>query len=286
MDIFDDFWLFVRKYLFSILLIFAGLIFLIMGMSSNPTTDGLSQSTNFILGAIVLFLLGFISLYFILNNKFSRTITAIASLIFLAGSAGFILLNVTTVKQTIKTLAEIEKSEDLAKQGLSDIKELQEAYEKKYKKFAPSFDELVRFAKYDSINVLVRAEGDLPNRKMTVPEAKQLGLRYPEVWNEKYALTLGLIIRDYEKVPVAENIFGKKKSKDLREYDFDVDQLNKMRTIDETDKQFTLSTGKVDTITTVLIQALPPYGPQEIYNIKDTFQVGSLTDKNMKSNWK
>lgn len=57
--------------------------------------------------------------------------------------------------------------------------------------------------------VLVRAEGDLPKRKMTVSEAKQLGLRYPEVWTEKYAIALGLIIREYEDKITKGEVYNK-----------------------------------------------------------------------------
>ena len=286
MDIFDEFWLFVRKYLFSILLILAGLIFLPMGISSGSEAGNLVQTSNFVLGAIALLFLGFVSLFFIVNTKLSRIITIIASLVFLGGSAGFLALNYNTVTTTIIKQNQIKESESLAKQGLADIKELQEAYEKKYKTYATSLAELERFAKFDSISVLVKAVGDLPEDKMTPAEARALGYRYPKPWTEKDALKLGKIIRDYDKVPVAQNIFSNQKSKEFRAFDFDVNKIGQMRTIDNKGKEYRILTGKVDTTVTVLIQALPPYGPQEIFNITDTFQVGSLSSKEMKSNWK
>ena len=58
--------------------------------------------------------------------------------------------------------------------------------------------------------VLIRAEGDLPTRKMTVEEARKLGYRYPkDVWNEQDAIRLGLIIREYEEVVSDSKVYSK-----------------------------------------------------------------------------
>ncbi len=286
MDNYDKYWLFVRKYLFSILLILAGLTFMIMGMSTNSTTN-LSQSNSFLLGAIVLFLLGFASLYLIMTAKTSRIITILSSFVFLIASAGFIFLNVKSVKDRIIYEEEWEQSEDLAKQGLSDIKKLQEAHDRKYKKLATSFEELEKFAKYDSIRVLTKAIGDVPSTKMTVEQARALGHRYPVVWTEKDALKLNLITREYEKKPVADDIFGKDTKENAnRVYPFDIEKLSTLRTIDDKEKKFRFRTAVVDSVNTVLIQAVPPYGPQKEYDIKDTLQIGSLTEKDIKTNWK
>ncbi|MDB4088541.1 hypothetical protein N9544_02850, partial [Flavobacteriales bacterium] len=178
-------------------------------------------------------------------------------------------------------------SENLAKQGLSDIKKLQEAHDRKYKKLATSFADLVKFGKYDSIRVLTKAIGDVPSSKMTVEQARALGHRYPVVWTEKDALTLNLITREYEKKPVANDIFGKDTKENAnRIYGFDIDKLATQRTIDNKDKKFRLKTAIVDSVSNVLIQAIPPYGPQKDYDVKDTLQIGSLTEDHIKTNWK
>jgi len=291
MDYFEKFWLFVRKYLFSILLIIAGITFLIVGMSKGGSQSNLAQSSNFTLAAIVLLFLGAVSLYFIMEKKIGKVITLISSLIFLAGATIFIYLNINTVQNTVIQLRKIDESENLAKQGLSDIQKLQDAYERKNKKLATSFEELMKFAKYDSIRVLVKAEGDLPERKMTPQEARALGYRYPQVWKESDMLTLkqkGLaedvvFIRDYDMVPVASNIFEKE---DNRLYDFELDKLDQMRQIDNTTKPFKVRAVAADSAFNVQFQAIPPYGPQDPANIKDTFQIGSLVEPNTKSNWK
>lgn len=294
MDNYDKSWLFVRKYLFSIILILAGLTFMIMGIGTDSATN-LSQSNNFLIGAIVLFIMGFVSLYFIMTAKTSRIITIITSALFLLLSLFFIRMNVNSVQERITYLEEVKTSKDLAKQGLSDIKKLQEAHDRKYKKLATSFSDLEKFAKYDSINVLVRAEGDLPTRKMTVPEARALKYKYPQIWKESDILTLkkmGLatdvnFIREYDKLPVANDIFGKDTKENAnRLYDFDVDKLATQRTIDNSSKKFRLRSAVVDSNNVVLIQAIPPYGPQFDYDVKDTLQIGSLTEDHIKTNWK
>ncbi len=289
MDIFDEFWLFVRKYLFSILLILAGISCLIVGASSNGGTD-LTQSAYFIYGAIGLFVLGFVSLFFILQHKISRGITAGLSLVFILGSAFYLFLNVKTVEDRIIYLAEVKESKDLAKQGLKDIQKLQEAFDRKYKKFAGNFPELIHFAKNDSIRVLVKAEGDLPSEKMTVEQARELGYRYPkEVWTESDALKLGLIIRDYAKIPVSQDLFSpEEQEKQNRIYPFEIDKLTVQRTIesDTSTKQFFMDTKLVDSTLHVEILSTPPYGPQFDYDITEVYKLGGLDEKSMKSNWK
>jgi hypothetical protein len=289
MDIFDEFWLFVRKYLFSILLILAGISCLIVGASSNGGTD-LTQSAYFIYGSIGLFILGFVSLFFILQHKISRGITAILSVVFILGSAFYLYLNVKTVEDRIVYLAQVEESKDLAKQGLKDIQKLQEAFDRKYRKFAGNFPELIHFAQNDSIKVLVKAEGDLPSRKMTVPEAKILGYKYPkEVWTESDALKLGLIIRDYAKIPVSQDLFSaEEQEKQNRIYPFEIDKLTVQRTIesDSTSKEFTFYTKLVDSTLHVEILSVPPYGPQSDYDVTEVYKLGGLDEKSMKSNWK
>ncbi len=289
MDSFDQFWLFVRKYLFSILLILAGITCLIIGVSSNANAD-LGQSSYFIYGAIGLFLLGFMSLFFILKEKISRGVTVILSLIFIGASTLYLVLNVKTVKQEIVYQNDVKESIKLAKQGLKDIQKLQDAFEKKYKKYALDFDQLTEFAKNDSIRVLVKAEGDLPSRKMTVEEGKKLGYRYPkDVWTEEDALKLGLIIREYDKIPVSEDLFSEEEQeKQNREYAFNINKINVQRTIekDSSKKEFKFITNynAKDSSTYVVITSIPPYGPQKEYDIKEVYQLGSETEKSMKTN--
>jgi hypothetical protein len=286
MDYFEKFWLLVRKYLFSILLIIAGITFLIVGMSKGGSQANLAQSSNFTFAAIILLFLGAISLYFIMEKKIGKAITLISSLIFLLGAVIFIYLNISTVQNTVIQLRKIEESENLAKQGLSDIQKLQDAYERKKRKLATSFEELTTFAKSDSIKVLDKAIGDIPSRRMTVAEGRQLGYKYPKaVISEEEAIKLGLITRIYKMVPVADYTFSKEKD-DKRLYDFELDKLNQMRQLDNTTKDFTVKAVAADSAFNVLFQAIPPYGPQDPANIKDTFQIGSLIEVNTKSNWK
>ncbi|MDB4195880.1 hypothetical protein N9651_02750 [Flavobacteriales bacterium] len=255
-------------------------------MSKGGSQANLAQSSNFTFAAIILLFLGAISLYFIMEKKIGKAITLISSLIFLLGAVIFIYLNISTVQNTVIQLRKIEESENLAKQGLSDIQKLQDAYERKNRKLATSFEELTTFAKSDSIKVLDKAIGDIPSRRMTVAEGRQLGYKYPKaVISEEEAIKLGLITRIYKMVPVADYTFSKEKD-DKRLYDFELDKLNQMRQLDNTTKDFTVKAVAADSAFNVLFQAIPPYGPQDPANIKDTFQIGSLIEVNTKSNWK
>ena len=288
MDFFDQYKLFSRKYLFSILLILAGI--LCLSVAANMiSTISYEKAQYFFLGAIALFLLGFVSLFFILKKQISRVITVILSVVFLGLSTFYIILNVKTVKDRIIYLEQVKASKELAKQGLTDIQKLQEAYDRKYKKLATSFDELIKFAKYDSIKVLTRAEGDIPSRRMTVEEAKILKYRYPKaVISEEEAIKLNLIIREYSKVPVAKDLFKvDQKEKQNRLYPFDINQLTVQRTIyKDSPKTFKVITNTPDSVTFVEIQSIPPYGPQEDYDIDIVYSIGSINEKGTKPNWK
>lgn len=289
MDSLDNIWFGIRKYFFSGLLILAGLIFVVAGLSVDETTD-LSQSKLFLYGGIASLVLGLLTLYFLIVERIPKAVIIGLSLVLLAGVILFVRLNFFSIKDEIVYLEEVDESKELAKQGLLDIQKIQDAYDKKYNNYATSFDSLIVFAKTDSISVLVEATGEIPTRRMTPEEAKQLGYRDPkEVISEEEAIKLGLIVRRYEKVPVAKYLFSEEKTKnDFRKYDFDIDKLAKLRTIDNSDKEFVLRSAEIDSaVYGVEILAIPPYGPQREEDIQgDTLKLGSLTDRKMNTNWK
>ncbi len=287
MDAFDKFWFQVRRFFFPVLLIVAGLVFVAKGLGVDKAT-GLSQSPAFLYGGVAVLILGGVGLAFVAMKKIPTALLLGLSVLLLGGTYLFVSFNYNSINDQIIYENEVEESENLAKQGLMDIQKLQEAYERKYQKFAASFDSLVYFAKYDSISVLTKAEGDVPTRPMTMDEAKQLGLRNPkEVMNEEDAIALGIIIREYNKVPVAEYLFSEEKlKKDIRAYDFNIDKLADLRTIDSTAKSFNLQVAEIDSaVWGVKISAVPPYGPQKEMDIKDTLHIGSLTETKMNQSW-
>ena len=288
MDNFDNIWFGIRRYFFSGLLILAGLIFIIQGLSTDEATS-LSQSKLFLYGGISSLLLGALSLYFLMVERIPKAFTIGLSVILLAGVILFVRLNYKSINDEIIYGNEVDESKELARQGLLDIQKIQDAYDKKYKAFATSFDSLIYFAKTDSISVLVEATGEIPTRRMTMDEAKKLGLRDPkEVISEEDAIKLELIVRRYERVPVADYLFSEEKTKnDFRKYDFNIDKLAHLRTIDNTKKEFVLRSVEVDSVIYVEILAVPPYGPQRTVDIQgDTLKLGSLTDRKMNTNWK
>lgn len=289
MDGLDNIWFGIRKYFFSGLLILAGLIFVVKGLSVDEATD-MSQTKLFLYGGAASLILGVLSLYFLIAERIPKAVILGLSAVLLAGVVYFAYLNFKSIDDEIVYLKEVDESKALAKQGLLDIQKIQDAYDKKYNNFATSFDSLVHFAKTDSISVLVEATGEIPTRRMTMDEARQLGYRDPkEVISEDEAIKLGLIVRRYEKVPVAKYLFSEEKTKnDFREYDFDIDKLSKLRTIDNSDKEFVLRSAEIDSaVYGVEIVAMPPYGPQREEDIQgDTLKLGSLTDRKMNTNWK
>lgn len=300
MDAFDKFWFFVKRFFFPGFLILAGLWLIILAVGQQAASkimvaagedpsNTLTQTTYFLYGAITLLIVGVISLYFILQKKIPSVIVFGLAGVALLAAVYLTIFNWNSIEERIIYEAQWAESENLAKQGLEDIQKLQEAHKKNYGGFAPTFDSLITFAQTDSISVLVKAEGDLPSRKMTLDEAKKLGYRFPpEIWTEEDAIKLGLIIREYDKVPVSEYLFSKEKlEKESRLYPFDLMSIAQQRTIDSTKKTFVIETSEIDSTTLgVRILAVPPYGPQVPNDIEDTLQIGSLTELKMNTNWR
>ena len=290
----QQFWLKSKGGLFSYILILVGLLLSIKAFSINPTTN-LSQTFGFKIASIILVLLGGLSLYFVKSKKNNKTAGLITNLILLIGIVIFGILNVKSITDTIEKQEAIETSINLAKQGLNDIQKIAKAYNGKYKKNATSFEDLMKFAKFDSITKLTKAVGDIPSRKMSQEEANELGYKYgTEVISEVDAIKLKLIIREYEKIPVFNDLFNPEKLKRTkREYDFNIEKLSSMRTLDfetkeilDTEKNFSLETMmSEDSVVFLKISAKPPYGPQNKSEIKEVYHIGSLTEKSIKPSW-
>lgn len=283
----------LKDKLFSIGLIVLGLLLTIKAFSINPVT-GLSQTWQFKIASVTIILLGALSLYFVINKKRNKIIGLLTNLALIVGIGFFGWMNVSSIKNKIAQQEAIKISKKLAIQGLGDIQKIAKAYDRKYQKNASSFDELIKFAKFDSITRLTKAHGDIKKGKMSPADAKSLGLRFaPEVTTEKQAIALGWIVREYEKIPVFNHLFSPEKLKrTVREYDFDINKLKSYRTYDmkkktilDNEKQFNLKTAIVDSVIYLQIMAYPPYGPQALNEIKDTIRIGSLVEKSIKPSW-
>lgn len=290
----QKFWLKSKDGLFSYVLILLGLLLSIKAFSVNPATN-LSQTIDFKVASVVLILLGFLSLYFVKSKKSNKIVALLTNLGLIVAIVFFGYLNVKSITDTIEKQEAIKISKQLAKQGLTDIQKIAKAYDGKYKKNASSFEDLMKFAKFDSITKLTKAKGDIPSRRMSQEEADALGYKYgTDVISEVDAIKLGLIIREYEKIPVFNDLFSPEKLKRTkREYDFNIEKLSSMRTLDfetkvilDTEKKFLLNIKiSEDSVIFLKISAKPPYGPQNKSEIKETYHIGSLTEKSIKPNW-
>lgn len=109
-------------------------------------------------------------------------------------------------------------------QRLKDIRTAQEAYRSVYSRYTSSFDTLINFIKYDSVEI-VRSIGALSDEQL------EAGM------TEAEAIKKGIIIRDKIKVGALENVFGK---------DYPIDNI---RYVPFTNKkyQFKMGAGKIKT---------------------------------------
>lgn len=287
MNAFDNILLLLKKYFFSGALIIAGIILLIAGIGKDPIT-GLEQTKWFTYGGIVILALGLVSLLLIMNNKNSKILILGLSVLMLLGIIYFTDLNIKSIKTELAKKAKFEKDDASAKQSLSDLKSIQDEHDKKYQKYAVSFPELKKFVTTDSAIQLVRAEKEIPDRRMTLDEMKKLGIKIgdkrAEVISEVDAIALDLIIREYKPVPIQEVLFGDTVKNKKRIFDFDIDSLEYFRPEKRT---FSIKANELDSTTTaVKIWLEKPTNYNNTYNEDNELSIGSLEQKKMNSNWK
>lgn len=219
----------IKKYIFPILITFTGLMLLYTALFSG--TGSISQSGNFLLGAIVVFLMGIVTFLYI-----KEVISKSLHLIFLAVMLiSCLFLGYSTYSSVSNTIADIELKKEIdshIKQGLRDIEITQLEYKKKYGWYSDDFDELKRFLKEDSV-YSISTIGIVPDYKITNEHAELLGYDLIqdyiqiESYDESEALICGLLTKDTSWINVMEKLFPTKiDSSNNRIYPFNIRNLN------------------------------------------------------------
>lgn len=287
----EKFGLIAKKFLFPIIIIVAGLLIVIKGASADAETN-IMQTSGFLYGGLAILLMGLVILLYILEI-INRIVHLVLMVILFCSTLGLGVMTINSVNDTIAEMDLKEKTDNFIKQGLSDIRDIQVEYKKKYGVYTSSFSVLKNFLLKDSIMDILRSNGDdypngMPDGRVSMEHGVLLGYdpirddALYESYDEAEALKVGIFINDTIWREVMGVIFDNETAlKKEREFMFEVNNLSKVPLSDSS--EFLMFADTLDGGTPVFLVKNPyPYDP---FNTKDTLMMGSLTESKNTGNW-
>lgn len=282
---------FGKKYIFPIILILFGLILVIKGVKPDTET-GISQTQGFLYGGLSIFAMGIITLLYMMEI-IGRIVHIALSGILLIVTVVLFILTVNSVEETIAQIELKEETDNLVKQSLIDIADMQIAYRNKYGVFAKDFKTLKFFLEKDSVMDILTS-GQVPDSQISDPEERQIlidKLGYSktddkqfESYEENEAIILGYLKKDTIYHPVMEVLFtgdDAMKHADERAFLFDINNLQYVPM--QENVEFVMRADTLDDGTWVFEAKDPsPYDP---FHTKDTLKVGSMKEPKTSGNW-
>lgn len=282
-----------QKYIFSALLIIAGLLIVSKGISGAGMTEGNADIswTLFIISGAGLLSGGIISALFI-AGLINRMIAMVLLLIFLIGASYLGYANYTSIQDRIALENKYSNIRYSVKQGLIDIRDIQVEYNKIKGEFTNDFDTLINFVRNEQTYTIKRT-GTVPEGKIGEEYWNVLGYRKAsanffkniESWDEDEAVKAGIIKRDTIWKPLMEEIFDKEsKSQKDRHYAFVIDSLVSVRNYMNGSLQFKM---EADTLGdgTAVFEVVEPAPFHILGKDKDTLKIGSLIEAKTTGNW-
>ena len=161
----------VKRFIIPYIIVLAGLILLYTALFSG--TGNISQSNDFLFGALSVLLLGVV-IILILRNVIEKSYFKFIIPIMIVYC---LFLSYKTYNSIATTIDQIELKKEInahVKQGLRDIEVTQIEYKKKYGWYANEFSELKRFLSEDSV-YSVSTIGTVPDYKITLEHQEILG---------------------------------------------------------------------------------------------------------------
>ncbi|MCT4580729.1 MAG: tetraspanin family protein [Flavobacteriales bacterium] len=300
---------FSKKFMFPLMIIVTGIVLIIVGNTIDPTTN-IKQTNDFQLGAYAILGAGVISLLYMLE-VINKLVNVVALLTLFVLTAFFAYKSYQSVMQTIAERDAKKEWDDNTKQALSDVRDVQVAYKKKYGFYASDYKELKRFLQEDKVMDIV-IDGDIPDRRITDEEGKILGynkLKDEEKYNdidEAEAVQLGIIEIDTLWYPIMEVMYtGEQavKNNDDRLYPFELETLGKIVSVKSVDK-LTKENGRAKKIAALNPPVYPMYTdtiregedliahfyaydpvPYDPFVKRDTLSIGSKTEPKTNGSW-
>jgi Ca2+/Na+ antiporter len=317
---------FTKKYMFPLFIITAGIVLIIVGLIPsiipvqvrNPTTgeieEGVTiimQTKDFLMGATAILIAGIITLLYTLEI-ISKLINTVLLVLLFATTGFFAFKSYKSVKETIAQNDAKEDWDNSTKQALSDVRDVQLAYKKKYGFYASDYKELTRFLKEDKImDVIVK--GEIPDRRVTDEEGKILGYdklkdeaKYNDI-DEAEAVLLNIIEKDTLWYPVMEVLFTgdlAKRTNEDRLYPFEVDALGKIVNVPSVNRLTKGNKSRASKLEAINPPVYPMYTdtireeedlishlylydpiPYDPFVKRDTLKVGSKTEPKTNGSW-
>ena len=287
----EKFGLIAKKFLFPTIIIIAGLLVVIKGVSADAETN-IMQTNGFLYGGLAILLMGIITLLYILEI-INRIVHLVLMAILFCSTVGLGIMTINSVNDTIAEMDLKEKTDNFIKQGLSDIRDIQVEYKKKYGVYTSSFSSLKSFLLNDSIMDILRSNGDdypngMPDGRVSLEHGDSLGYdpirddALYESYDELEALKVGIFINDTIWRGVMGVIFDNESTlKKEREFMFEVSNLSNVPLSDSSN--FLMFADTLDGGTPVFLVKNPfPFDP---FNTKDTLMMGSMTESKNTGNW-
>jgi hypothetical protein len=286
----EKFGLIAKKFLFPTIIIIAGLLVVIKGMSADVETN-IMQTDGFLYGGLAILLMGVVTLLYILEI-INRIVHLVLMAILFCSTVGLGIMTMNSVNNTIAEMDLKEKTDNFIKQGLSDIRDIQVEYKKKYGVYTSSFPALKSFLLKDSIMDILRSNGDdypngMPDGSVSPEHCIILGYAsnaydLTESYDESEALKVGIFINDTIWRGVMGVIFDNESALEKeREFMFEVSNLSNIPLSDSS--KFLMFADTLDGGTPVFLVKDPyPFDP---FNTKDTLMMGSMTESKNTGNW-
>ena len=150
-----------------------------------------------------------------------------------------VIMNFSTINDSIKFKEERKVRNDAVISKLKDIRTIQVAYKDRYSKYTGSFDTLLTFAKTDSFEIkTMNVIGEWNTDEMT----------------KEQAIKKGIIKIEKSYKPVADSLF---------ENDYDIDGLKYIPYTNK--KEFTMAAGELETMSKVKVDVFEAYAMFEDY---------------------
>ena len=287
----EKFGLIAKKFLFPTIIIIAGLLVVIKGVSADVETN-IMQTNGFLYGGLAILLMGIITLLYILE-VIDRIVHLVLMAILFCCTVGLGIMTINSVNDTIAEMDLKMKKDNFIKQGLSDIRDIQVEYKKKYGVYTPSFSSLKSFLLKDSLMDILRSNGDdypngMPDGRVSLEHGDSLGYdpirddALYESYDESEALKVGIFINDTIWRGVMGVIFENESAlKKEREFMFEVSNLSNVPLSDSS--TFLMFADTLEGGTPVFLVKDPhPFDP---FNTKDTLMMGSMTESKNTGNW-
>ena len=295
------------KFVFPAIFTITGLVMLIMGLSTDETTQ-VQQTSEFVFGGLALLLMGILMIFNVMG-VFKRKSKFILIPALIGVCIWYAFMNYESIKERLDLEEEYMAYNTSVKQALLDIRDVEVAFRKTYQRYSSSKQELESFLTTGTVPYITSLcdERAIPDDRMSLVQADSLGIdpntdegnRAMERIDEDEAVKLGLITRDTIEIPAMDFIFNgyhickceewdvnvsPMSNIDKRKFSFEIGSLWSKRLKEGEFEVYSANIGDSAQAKHVFKVFDPkPFDP---FLRRDTLIVGDLTKHHTEGNWR